>query len=201
VFLSSAATNLVYAARMSALKGADPAWTALQDALLDSEQRFRFLAENIPVQIWTALPMGFLDYVTEQTAHHFGLSAAELLRDGWQNVLHPEDLSLAIERWTSALTSGEVYEVEFRLKLADGRYAWHLARAIPQRDEQGQIVRWLGTNTNIDEQRENQRRIQALLDEVVEQAQESAIALRKLHAANAAANARIAELEAQLRKP
>jgi PAS domain S-box-containing protein len=185
---------------MSGHPGADPAWTTLQQALLASEQRYQFLTENIPVQIWTALPTGYLDYVTEQTARNFGLSAAQLLRDGWQNVLHPDDLPLAIERWTSALTSGETYQVEFRLKLADGSYAWHLARAIPQRSEDGQIVRWLGTNTNIDEQREEQRRIQALLDEVAEQAKESAAALAKLQTANASANARIAELEAQLRQ-
>jgi len=185
---------------MSGHPGADPAWTTLQRALLEGEQRYRFLTENLPVQIWTALPTGHLDYVTEQTAHNFGLSPAQLLEDGWQNVLHPDDLPLAIERWTNALTTGETYEVEFRLKLADGSYAWHLARAIPQRDESGQIVRWLGTNTNIDEQREERRRIQALLDEVAEQAKESEAALAKLQAANTAAHARIAELEVRLCK-
>ncbi len=159
-----------------------------------------FLAENIPVQIWTALPNGHLDYVTEQTASHLGLTAAELLRDGWQHVVHPADLGLAIERWTRALTSGEAYEAEFRLKLASGAYAWHLARAIPQRAEDGCILRWLGTNTNIDQLREERRRIQALLDEVAEQAQEQAIMLLALRQENAGAQARIAELEAQLRK-
>ncbi|MEO8905569.1 MAG: hypothetical protein ABI627_28960 [Polyangiaceae bacterium] len=62
---------------MSGQPGAEPASTTLQQALLESEQRYQFLTENIPVQIWTALPSGFLDYVTEQTAHHFGLSAAQ----------------------------------------------------------------------------------------------------------------------------
>jgi PAS domain S-box-containing protein len=184
---------------MSSPPAADPAWTALRQALLESEQRYQFLAENIPVQIWTALPTGDLDYVTEQTARSFGLTASELLRAGWQNVVHPEDLELAVQRWISALGSGETYEVEFRLKLADGSYAWHLARAIPQRSESGEIVRWFGTNTNIDEQREEQRRTQALLGEVEEQAKESAVALVNLQRANAAANARIEELEARLR--
>jgi len=160
----------------------------------------RFLAENIPVQIWTALPNGHLDYVTEQTASGLGLTAAELLRDGWQNVVHPDDLGLAVERWTQALSTGQPYEVEFRLKLASGAYAWHLARAIAQRSADGRILRWLGTNTNIDELREERRRVQALLDEVAGQAQERAVALDALRNDNAVARARIIELEAQLRK-
>lgn len=171
---------------------------SLHQALRESEERYRFLAENIPVQIWTALPTGHLDYVTEQTARSFGLTASDLLRDGWQNVVHPDDLALAVERWTRSLSTGEVYEVQFRLKLADGHYAWHLARAVAQRVD-GAIVRWFGTNTNIDEQREQQRRVQALLDEVAAQVKESAAALSHLQETNARANARIAELEAQLR--
>ena len=172
--------------------------TSLADAVQGREPPDHFLAEHIPVQIWTALPNGLLDYVTEQTASRLGLTAADLLRDGWQNVVHPEDLGLAVERWLHALTSGEAYQVEFRLKLAGGAYAWHLARAIAQRSPDGRIVRWLGTNTNIDELREERRRIQALLDEVVQQAQERALAFAALRQENAVAQARIAELEAEL---
>ncbi|MEI9949047.1 MAG: PAS domain-containing protein [Pseudomonadota bacterium] len=180
--------------------GPDEAASSLQDALRLREPSDRLLAENIPVQIWTALPNGHLDYVTEQTATRLGLTAAELLRDGWQNVVHPDDLGIAVERWMQALTTGEGYEVEFRLRLASGSYAWHLARAIAQRSQDGRILRWLGTNTNIDELREGRRRVQALLDEVVEQAREQAVVLEILQRDNAVAQARIAELEAQLRK-
>jgi PAS domain S-box-containing protein len=170
-------------------------------ALHESEGRYRFLAENIPVQIWTALPDGRLDYVTEQTARHFGFSAERLLDEGWQSVVHPEDLSLAIARWTHSLKTGAVYEVEFRLKLADGSYAHHLARAVAQRAPSGQIVRWFGTNTNIDEQREEQRRTQALLEEVARTAHETERALAALQRAKDAAEARIVLLEAALSAP
>lgn len=180
---------------------ADTTPSSLHDALRESEERYKFLAENIPVQIWTSLPDGQLDYVTEQTATSFGLTVAGLLRDGWKDVVHPDDLPIAVERWTHALTTGETYEVEFRLKIADGTYAWHLARAVAQRGDDGTILRWLGTNTNIDVQREERRRVQALLDEVAEQAKASAAALVTLREANAAANARIAALESQLTKP
>ncbi|HEX4341591.1 MAG TPA: ATP-binding protein [Polyangiaceae bacterium] len=134
----------------------------IRAALRASEERYRFLTETIPVQIWTSLPDGHLDYVSEQTASALGFSAAQLLADGWQNVLHPDDLPLAVERWTHALTTGETYEVEFRLKLASGEYAWHLARAVPQRDPSGVIIRWFGTNTNIEEQRAHQRHVETL---------------------------------------
>ena len=170
----------------------------LNDALQASEERYRFLAETIPVQIWTALPDGRLDYVTTQTACCFGLSPEQLLEEGWQNVVHPDDLPRAVERWTHALATGETYEVEFRLKLRDGSYAGHLARAVAQRDRAGEVVRWFGTNTNIDEQREEQRRTRALLDEVGRQAQESEALITALRAAKERAEARVAELEARL---
>ena len=134
------------------------------------DQRYRFLAEISPVQLWTALPDGNLDYVTDQTAQRLGLTAERLLADGWQNVVHPEDLQRAIERWTHALSTGEPYEVEFRLKLASGEYAWHLVRAVPQRDAAGTILRWFGTNTNIEDERAQQQQIRCLLNEVEQQA-------------------------------
>lgn len=168
------------------------------DALRESEARYRFLAETIPVHIWTALPDGRLDYVTEQTARRFGLTPERLLDEGWQNVVHPDDLPRAGERWGHALATGETYEVEFRLRLADGTYASHLARAVAQRDPGGAIVRWFGTNTNIEEQHEQQRRTVALLDEVAEQARQSEAALTSLRRAKEASDARVAELEAKL---
>jgi len=170
----------------------------VQDAPRATEESFQSLAEHVPVQIWTARPDGLLDYVTEQTARHFGLTAARLLDEGWQNVVHPDDLASAVAKWTHALTTGETYEAEFRLKLHDGRYAWHLARAVPQRSASGSIVRWFGTNTDIEELREAQRRMQALLDEVGRQTQESVAVIDALTRERESARARIAELETRL---
>ena len=120
-------------------------------ALHASEERLRFLAETVPVQIWTALPDGQLDYVTRQTASQLGTSSEQLLRDGWRNVVHADDAPRVVERWSKAIASGEPYEVEFRLRLRDGSYAWHLGRAVPQRDDAGNVVHWFGTNTNIEQ--------------------------------------------------
>lgn len=128
-----------------------------REALRESESRYRFLAEAIPVLVWTALPDGRLDYVTDRLAHWFGVPAAQLLRDGWRDVVHPDDLPAVATRWAHSLATGAPYEVEFRLRAADGTYRWHLGRARAQRDERGAIVRWFGTNVDIEEQRAARR--------------------------------------------
>ena len=123
----------------------------------EREARYRFMAEAIPVLIWTALPDGRLDYVTERLARYFGVPAAQLLRDGWKDVVHPDDLPRVSRSWAHALATGQPYNVEFRLRAADGGYRWHLGRAQPQVDDEGRIVRWFGTNTDIEDQKTAQR--------------------------------------------
>jgi PAS domain S-box-containing protein len=131
-----------------------------REALRASEARYRFLAEAIPVQIWTATPDGALDYVTQRVADYFGMTTDQVLGEGWQHVIHPDDLPVAVERWTHALQTGEPYEVEFRLRGADGGYRWHIARALPQLDGSGKVVHWFGTNTDIEEQKRLQRQVE-----------------------------------------
>jgi len=124
-----------------------------REALRESESRYRFMAESIPVLIWTALPDGRLDYVTERVARYFGLPAEQLLRDGWRDVVHPDDMPAVAAKWRHSLETGEPYKVEFRLRAADGTYHWHLAGALPQYDAGGRIVRWFGSNTDIEDQK------------------------------------------------
>ena len=119
-----------------------------------NEQRYRFLAESIPQQIWTAQPDGRLDYVNQRTVEYFARAEDEIVGESWQQVIHPDDLPACLERWQQSLKSGEIYEVEFRLRRgADGDYRWHLGRALPMRDADGRIIRWFGTNTDIDDQK------------------------------------------------
>ena len=108
------------------------------------------------MHIWTAQPNGSLDYVTDRVAAYFGIPAEQLLAEGWKNVVHPDDLPIAAQRWNDCLKSGDRYEVEFRLRRHDGEYRWFLARALPQRKDDGTIVEWFGTNTDINEQRTDQ---------------------------------------------
>jgi PAS domain S-box-containing protein len=123
----------------------------------ENEQRFRFLLNAMPQQVWTALPDGKLDYVNEIVTEDFGQSAEEILGHGWHVYIHQDDLKNCLRKWVTALQTGNEYMAEFRLKFHDGQYHWHLARAIPL-IENGEIKLWVGTSTNIDEQKANEEK-------------------------------------------
>ena len=120
-------------------------------AFRSSEASFRTLAEAIPQQVWTALPGGALDFVNQRVVDYFAVPREQILGAGWQDVLHPDDLPNSAKKWLHSLATGEQYETEFRLRRADGTYRWHLGRALASRDAQGRIVKWFGTNTDVDE--------------------------------------------------
>ena len=125
----------------------------IEEALRASEEAHHFLTESIPAQVWTSRPDGQLDHINRQVLEYFDKTGEAMLGEGWQHVIHPADLPECIQRWTRSLTTGEPYEVEFRLRRADGEYRWHIGRARPLRDRDGEILRWFGTNTDIDEQK------------------------------------------------
>ncbi|HEY4671350.1 MAG TPA: HAMP domain-containing sensor histidine kinase, partial [Gemmatimonadaceae bacterium] len=134
-----------------------------------SEARYRFLANSIPVQVWTATPEGALDYVSDRAAASLGRTAAEVIGEGWLGVLHPDDVTPTIERWTRSLQTGEPYEVEFRLWDASSKtYRWHLGRASAQRNESGRIIRWFGSNTDIEESKRTEEELRRLTDDALE---------------------------------
>jgi PAS domain S-box-containing protein len=135
----------------------------------ESNARYQFLANTIPVQVWTARPDGTLDFVSDRTASYFGASAEQIVGDQWLSVLHPDDLERTRERWGQSLKTGEPYEMEFRLWSAEHRaYRWHLARATPQRDDRGAIIHWFGTNTDIEDRKRNEAELQRLTVEATE---------------------------------
>ncbi len=123
-------------------------------AMRASEAQFRTLAEAMRNHAWTAQPDGQLDWFNNQVSDYSGLSHAELRGAGWAGMVHPDDVDASIARWSDALGSGAPYDNEFRLRRHDGDYRWHIARAVAQRGEDGAIVRWIGTNTDIHEQKE-----------------------------------------------
>lgn len=125
----------------------------VKEALINSERRYRLLGEGIMHQVWTAQPDGKLDYINERTLEYFDLTIEQLIGEGWQTVVHPEDLPGCIKKWTSSLETGKDYEVEFRLKRYDGTYRWHQARATAGLDAEGKIISWFGTNTDIDDKK------------------------------------------------
>jgi PAS domain S-box-containing protein len=124
-----------------------------EQALRQSEAEFRTLAEAVPHHVWTAKPDGLLNWFNPRVYEYAGVGPGELDGEKWGRIVHPDDIPGAVAAWTSAITSGEAYETEFRLRRADGAFRWFLARAVPSRDTLGAITRWIGTNTDVHDQK------------------------------------------------
>ena len=118
-----------------------------------SEGRFRSFTNAMPNHVWTSTPAGQLDWFNPQVYEYSGASQGELDGEGWARIVHPDDLPRAVYNWTRALTTGVFYESEFRLRRNDGIFRWFIARAIPIIGDGGVIVQWIGTNTDIDDQK------------------------------------------------
>lgn len=125
--------------------------------IADTEKRFQVMLNAIPQQVWTALPDGKLNYVNQVVSGDFGVAADEIAGQGWQAFIHPDDLPRCLLEWERALTSSTEYLTEFRLRFLNGEYVWHLSRAVPL-IENGVVTLWLGTNTNIELQKQNEQR-------------------------------------------
>ena len=115
-------------------------------ALRESEARFRQLADSMPQLVWTAEPGGRVDYFN----HRLSLFTT---RGPWRPAVYAEDRPRSVEAWKSAVRTGSPYEIEHRLQLADGRFRWFLTRAVPVPDETGQVMKWYGTSTDVDDRR------------------------------------------------
>ncbi|TWU00636.1 Sensor histidine kinase TodS [Botrimarina colliarenosi] len=122
-------------------------------ALLESEDRFRTLADNMSQLAWMADPKGSLFWYNKRWYDYTGTTLEEMQGWGWRAVQHPDHVDRVVEKVQRHWDTGEVWEDTFPLKSKDGEYRWFLSRALPIRNEAGQIVRWLGTNTDITEQR------------------------------------------------
>lgn len=125
-----------------------------EEALKESETRFRQLADVMPQQVWTANDKGELDYVNLITINYFGKTEQEIIGDGWQAVIHPDDLESVLTTWERSLTRTEPYQVEFRLRNKEGIYRWHLGRA--SCFENKNQLKWFGTNTDIEAHKYNE---------------------------------------------
>jgi PAS domain S-box-containing protein len=125
-------------------------------ALAESERQFRLITEGMPQLVWTACPDGRRDYFNQRWYEYTGTPPAHAASELWSDLLYPEDSQRTAARWQRSVTTGEDYEIEYRLRAADGTYRWFLDRAMPLHDSRGEIVRWFGTCTDIHDQKENQ---------------------------------------------
>ncbi len=117
------------------------------------EERHRTLSEALPGIIWTARADGALDHISPSASSN-RLPIESRLGDSWLETIHPDDRDAVAARWHTSIGSGEPYETQFRVRMADGTYRWQLVRAMPQHDVHGSVVRWVGVNIDINDQRE-----------------------------------------------
>src|SRR5215469_6564904 len=137
----------------------------------EAEEKLRHVIDAIPTLAWSSLPDGSNEFLNKNWHEYTGLSREESHGWGWQAAFHPKDLPALMEKWKGMLVSGEPGEIEARLRRHDGAYRWFLIRAEPFRDEGGNIIRWYGTSTDIDDRkraenklRQRERELRQLID-------------------------------------
>jgi len=142
-----------------------------ENELRRSEDHLRLVIDAIPQQIWSGPPDGSLDFCNARWRSYIGLTQEELQGEGWQRMLHPDDRERVLKAWRESVMNGTPYEQEERHRGAEGEYRWFLARGVPLRDSNGRIVRWYGTNTDIEgrrraeqELRQAEEHIRAILE-------------------------------------
>jgi PAS domain S-box-containing protein len=120
------------------------------EALSQSQAQLQVLTDAMPQMVWSTLPDGFHDYYNARWYEFTGAPAGSTDGEAWNGMFHPDDQARAWTRWRHSLATGEPYEIEYRLRHHSGEYRWTLGRALPVRDRDGVIVRWIGTCTDID---------------------------------------------------
>src|SRR5215469_5751460 len=129
------------------------------------------LFDALPALVWTALPDGRAEYIGARWLEYTGLSMEDAVGVGWTSALHPEDAPHLLSRWAEIIATGELGEVEARLRRHDGEFRWFLFRACPMADADGRVSRWCGINLDIDDRvraeeavRQHQRRFERILE-------------------------------------
>lgn len=122
-----------------------------EEELRESQLRYRLLVESLPQLVWTCEADGPCDYLSPQWLEYTGLPEAEQLGDGWTRQLHPDDRKPTQVEWQRAVERGSPLECEFRIRRHDGIYRWFHTQALPLRNSEGRIIKWFGTNTDIDD--------------------------------------------------
>src|ERR1700741_2382418 len=147
---------------------------ALQESK-ESEARLRKIIDTIPTLAWCNLSDGSNDFVNRRWSNYTGLSQAEVKRVGCKVAIHPEDLPKWLDQWRALLASRERGETKARLRRYDGAYRWFLIRVEPLQEESGEILRWYGTNTDIEDRklteaklREDEREIRRITDAIAQ---------------------------------
>lgn len=120
-------------------------------ALTESEEHLRYTLQSVSSGVWTALPDGRIDFVSDAGRTYVGSTPQQRQGDGWLNYVHPDDVERVRARWNHSLQTGNLYDCSFRQAALDGEYHWLQARAISRRDADGKVLRWYGITTDVGE--------------------------------------------------
>ena len=131
-----------------------------EEAVRQSEKQLREVIETMPAVAWTMSPEGALEFVNKRWQEYTGMSLQEAAGFGWKSAFYPKDIDRYLESRSASLTSGTLFEDEVRIRSRGGEYRWFISRAVPLRDEQGKIVRWYGTATDIHDRKQAEERVQ-----------------------------------------
>ncbi len=124
-----------------------------EKSILESVEHIHFLADTMPQKVWTALANGSITYMNIPWIEYSGITLDEFRRSGWKSITHPDDLELCDTKWVRSIQTGEPFENEHRFRRMDGEFRWHLSRSIPQHNAKGEIILWVGTDTDIDDKK------------------------------------------------
>jgi len=139
-----------------------------EKALMESERRFRQLADSMPQVVWTAKPNGTVDYYNSRAYELDGISQVAREEWKWEPVLHEDDIAPTVNAWNKALAEGTTYEIAHRVKIRGGELRWYLSRGIPVKDKHGKIIRWYGTGTDIHVQKEIETKLNYTLSQLAQ---------------------------------
>jgi len=123
----------------------------IMEELIKSEAQFRLLSDSMPQFVWTADVHGKLNYFSKSFYDYTGATAGNYSDIDWMSLVHPEEKEANIKKWHESVASGQEFIFEHRIKKSNGKYRWHLSRALPQKSSNGEIQRWVGTSTDIQE--------------------------------------------------
>jgi PAS domain S-box-containing protein len=128
---------------------------------LATGQKFEMFAQTMPSMVWTSLPDGKIDWFNARVPEYCGIDEEKMRPDGWSPV-HPDDVEAATRHWLDAVAAGTPFNTEYRIRRHDGQYRWHITRAVPIRDADGTIIRWIGTSADIQDQKNTETQLAEL---------------------------------------
>jgi PAS domain S-box-containing protein len=140
-----------------------------QEILMKSEEKFRLLADSMPQHVWTSDALGNLNYFNQSVYTYSGIPVDEIEKKGWLQIVHPEDREVNVNTWMEAIKTGNDFLLEHRFRRFDGEYRWQLSRAIAQKDSEGKIQMWVGTSTDIQDQKNFTDQLEKEVSERTEQ--------------------------------